>query len=150
MTAPPDARLLVVGGFLSSAVAALHFATVFIGAPAYRYLGAGERMAIRDQRGDLGPAAMTLGLTLIFSIWAAYAFSGARLIGRLPLLQTGLVTIGSIYALRGLVLIPQAILLLNGAMPIAPRHLFFSLVSLLTGLAYLGGARQTWQDLARP
>ncbi len=85
-------------------MALLHFVIIFVGAPAYRYFGAGERMAVRDERGDPLPAVITAGLTLVFAIWAGYAFSGAGLIRRLPFLRAVLSSVGIVYTLRGLVL----------------------------------------------
>jgi hypothetical protein len=142
-----DARILALGGLLSASVALLHFAVIFVGAPAYRYLGAGERMAIMDERGDRRPAAMTAALTVVFAVWAAYAFSGAGLIQPLPFLRAGLVGIGAIYALRGLVLFPQLVMTLSGGSGAPPRHLFFSAVSLVIGMAYLVGVARIWRRL---
>ena len=141
-------RLLKIGGASSAFIAALHLAIIFVGAPAYRYFGAGEQMARLDETGSLGPALVTAGLTVVFALWAAYAFSGAGLLRRLPLLRTGLVVIGAIYTARGLLFGPQLVWFLSGfrdAVP--PRQLVFSAVSLLTGLCYLAGARQQWERL---
>ena len=150
MMEPLNTRLLAVGGVLSSAVALLHFVIIFVGAPAYRYFGAGERMARQAERGAMFPAVITATLTLIFALWAAYAFSGAGFIPKLPLLRTALLTIGSIYTLRGLALIPQVWFFGQSGGEILPRHLFFSAVSLLIGLAYLLGTQQVWRDLDPP
>lgn len=140
-------RALNIAGGLSAAVAALHAAIALIGARAYRYFGAGERMARLAERGSLWPTAVTLLLTLIFALWAAYAFSGADRIGRLPALKTSLVLIGAVYTLRGLVLMPQIALFLGGAGTVPPRHLFFSAASLLIGLLYLFGTYRAWPRL---
>src|SRR4249920_265065 len=110
MTLSNDARLLAIGGLLSAGVALLHAAVPFVGADAYRYLGAGERMAVRAERGDPGPAIITAGLTVVFAVWSAYAFSGAGLLRPLPWLRAGLIAIGSVYTLRGLVLFPRVFL----------------------------------------
>jgi len=135
-------RLLMIGGGLSAIVALVHLGTIFIGGAAYRYLGAGERMARMADRGALAPIVITLGLTAMFAVWSAYAFSGARLLPPLPLLRPVLFGIGSIYAMRGLVLIPQIVwFATGGAAALAPRHLFFSAVSLTLGVAYLVGTR---------
>ncbi len=150
MMEPRHTSLLAVGGALSSAVALLHFVIIFVGAPAYRYFGAGERMARQAERGAIFPAVITLALTLIFALWAAYAFSGAGFIPRLPLLRTALVTIGFVYTLRGLALIPQVWFLVQSGGDILPRHLFFSAVFLLIGLAYLLGTQQVWRHLDPP
>ena len=131
-------RTLAIGGVLCAGVSLLHFVVIFIGAPAYRYLGAGERMARGAERGDLQPSVLTFVLTVMFAVWAAYAFAGAGLMRPLPLLRPILFAIGAVFSLRGLVLLPQIVLLANGAV-VPLRHLFFSMVSLVIGVAYLVG-----------
>lgn len=141
-------RLLLLAGGLSVGVALLHVAVVFAGAPAYRYFGAGERMAFLCERGAPGPALLTIALALLFASWGAYGFSGAGLLPPLPWLRAGLVTIGATYTLRGLVLLPQIVLTLRGAEGApAGRHLVFSLVSLAIGTTYLLGTWRGWATL---
>jgi hypothetical protein len=54
-------------------------------------------MAQLDERGSPVPALVTVAITAVLAIWSAYGFSGAGLLRRLPLLRTGLVTIGFAY-----------------------------------------------------
>jgi hypothetical protein len=141
-------ELLKLAGASSAVVAALHVFIIFAGGPAYRYFGAGERMARLAEQGSATPSLITLGLTLLFGIWAFYAFSGAGLVRRLPLLRTGLITIGLIYTLRGLLLGPQIVWFFSGhAAAIPPRQLAFSAAALLIGLAYLVGTQRAWARL---
>ncbi|MET0554710.1 MAG: hypothetical protein ABW221_16840 [Vicinamibacteria bacterium] len=129
-------------------MAVLHAAIMVVGAPGYRYFGAGERMARLDEQGAPGPALVTAGLTAVFALWALYAFSGAVWLRRLPLLRTGLVAIGAVYTLRGLAVLPEAYGLVAGRTPpVLPRQLVFSLVSLAIGLAYLVGTGRAWSTL---
>jgi len=122
----------------------------FLGAPAYRYFGAGERMARVAEQGSWRPPAVTLGLTVIFAIWAAYAFSGAGVFRPLPWLRAGLIGIGTVYTLRGLVLGPQLVRFLSGYRDAVPlRHLVFSAAALLIGLMYLNGVKNAWAQLGR-
>ena len=140
---------LKLAGVSSAGVALLHVLILFVGAPAYRYFGAGERMARLAERGYPTPALITVGLTGMFIVWAAYAFSGAGLLRRLPLLRPALVTIGLVYTLRGLLLGPQVVWFLSGyEAAVPPRQLVFSAAALLTGLAYLAGTRSAWGLLA--
>ncbi len=140
-------KFLEIAGLSSAFIALLHVVIIFLGAPAYRYFGAGEEMAHLAEQGSPTPTVVTAVLTAVFATWAAYAFSGAGTIGRLPLLRTGLITIGTIYTLRGLLLGPQVVWFLSGyRADVPPRQLVFSLVALVTGLAYLVGAKQTWAD----
>jgi hypothetical protein len=82
-----EAQALVVGGTLSAIAAVAHLACVFIGAPAYRFLGAGERMARQVEAGRIRPTLITLAITAVLLAWALYGFSGAGIIGPLPLLR---------------------------------------------------------------
>lgn len=137
---------LVIGGWLSVAASLLHIGCI-IGGPAwYRFFGAGEAMATMAEQGSMTPTLLTLGIAAILAIWAAYAFSGAGLLPRLPLLRTGLVVISAIYLLRGLALIPA--LVINGA-NVMPFILWSSLIVLVYGLAYAIGAWIAWPTLRR-
>ena len=140
-------RILAVAGWLSAAIAALHVVIVFLGAPAYRYFGAGEGMARQAEAGSLVPAAMTLAIAAVFAVFALYAFSGAGQFRRLPLLRTGLVVISAIYLVRGLMLLPELAGYAQGS-GVRPRHLAFSFTSLVTGLIYLAGMVLLWRSLS--
>jgi hypothetical protein len=105
---------LKLAGVSSAGVALLHLVIPAVGAPAYRYFGAGERMARMAERGLARPTLITLGLALVFAVWAAYAFSAAGLIRRLPLLRPALLVIGVIYTLRGVLLGPQLVWFIAG------------------------------------
>ncbi len=76
-------------------------------------------------------------LALIFAAWAAYAFSGAGLIGAFPLLRPALIAIGAIYILRSLFIFTEVKMVLNEGYPF--RFVIFSTISLVTGLLYLIG-----------
>jgi hypothetical protein len=69
-----EVSLLNCAGVSSACVAALHVVIIFVGAPAYRYFGAGEPMARLSEQGSTTPALVTAGLTVVFGVWAAYAF----------------------------------------------------------------------------
>ena len=135
---------LIAGGLLSAAASLLHVACIFGGPDWYRFFGAGEGVAQAAERGEILPALMTAGIAAILAIWAAYAFSGAGLLPRLPLLRTGLVVISAIYLLRGLVLIP-ALLINRGE--VMPFVLWSSLIVLAYGLAYAVGTWTAWPSL---
>ena len=142
--------LLSAAGSASALVAVLHAVIIVVGAPGYRYFGAGEEMARLDEQGAAGPALVTAALTAVFALWAAYAFSAAGLVRRLPFLRTGLLTIGTIYTLRGLAVLPEAYWLVAGRTPpVLPRQLVFSVVSLAIGLAYLAGTGRDWSTLRK-
>jgi len=139
---------LVAGGCLSLGVAALHAGIVIAGPAAYRYFGAGERMAALAAAGSPAPALITLGMTAVFAVMGLYALAGAGRLRRLPRLRTGLVLIGTAYTLRGLFLPLELrrVLLTPGALPL--RELVFSAVSLVMGLLYLAGTSAEWRTLS--
>jgi len=138
MTAPgPHNAWLIAAGVGSASVALLHVAIVLIGPPAYRYFGAGE-LAPLAENGSLMPAIATAGIALVFATFAAYAFSGAGLLRRLPYGKPVLIAVGGIYTLRGLLLLRDLFFILSGKHT-APHMAVFSLVSLLIGIVHLVG-----------
>lgn len=137
---------LVIGGLLSVAASLLHIGCIIGGPDWYRFFGAGEGVAQAAERGEPLPTIMAGGIAAILAIWAAYAFSGAGLLPRLPLLRTGLVVISTIYLLRGLVLIPA--LIINGG-EVMPFVLWSSLIVLVYGVAYAIGTWTAWPSLSR-
>ena len=137
--------ILVTGGVLSAAASLLHLAVIAGGPDWYRFFGAGEGMARMAERGEITPTLTTIGIATILAIWAAYAFAGAGVIRRLPLMRTALVLISTIYLLRGLVLIPA--LIINKGSP-EPFVLWSSLIVLIYGLCYAVGTWIAWPGLS--
>lgn len=133
---------LLAGGWLSLIASLLHVACVFGGGDWYRFFGAGEEMAQADEAGYWMPAIMTMGIATVLAIWAAYAFSGAGIIRRLPLMRTALLIISAIYLLRGLFIIP---IMIEPAMR-TPFNIWSSLIVLGYGLAYAMGTRQFFKQ----
>jgi hypothetical protein len=103
-------------------------------------------MARAAERGSLTPAAITVGIAIILAIWSAYAFSGAGLILRLPLIRTGLVTIAAIYLARGLLLFPT--LFLKPEL-IDAFTVWSSLIVLAYGVTYAVGTWRAWAFLGK-
>jgi hypothetical protein len=93
---------LLLAGWLSVAASALHLAAILGGPAWYRALGAGEEMAEASARGLLTPTLITLFIAAVLAVWAAYAFSSAGWLPRLPLTRTALVAISTVLLLRGL------------------------------------------------
>ncbi|KTE03381.1 hypothetical protein [Sphingopyxis sp. H115] len=145
VAANPGSSWLIVGGCLSVLAALLHIACIFGGPDWYRFFGAGEGMARAAARGDLRPTLITLVITSVLLLWGAYAFSGAGVLPRLPLLRTGLVVITAIYLLRATLFIPLHLW--------RPQHsdafaIWSSLIVLAYGTAYGVGTLRAWRDLA--
>ena len=141
----PRNPILIAGGVLSAAAAVLHLAVIVGGPDWYRFFGAGEGMARLAEQGSWTPTAVTIGIAAVLTLWAAYAFSGAGLIRRLPLTRTALVLISAIYLLRGLVLVPAYAINPGG---VEPFVLWSSLIVLVYGLAYAAGTWIAWPALS--
>lgn len=138
--------ILVIGGVLSAAASLLHVVVIAGGPDWYRFFGAGEGMAQMAERGEITPVLTTLAIASVLAIWAAYAFAGAGLIRRLPLMRTALVLISAIYLLRGLVLVPAFIINPGGVMPFV---LWSSLIVLVYGVCYAVGTWIAWPSLSK-
>ena len=136
---------LVAGGCMSLAAALLHLATIAGGPAWYRFLGAGEAMARMAERGHWYPPVVTVAIAGVLAAWAAYAFSGAGLVRRLPLIRTALVAISLVYLLRGLVLVPIA---LFDPRALVPFTIWSSLIVLAYGIVYAVGTRKAWRGLS--
>ena len=111
----------------------------------YRFFGAGEDMARAAARGEWTPTLITLAIGSILLVWAAYAFSGAGSLRRLPLLRTGLLVITTIYLLRAIVFVPLHMW--------RPQHtdsfaIWSSLIVLVYGAVYAVGTFMAWRHLA--
>lgn len=136
---------LIAGGWLSLAASALHIGCIFGGGDWYRFFGAGEALARADERGEWGPALLTFGIAAGLAIWAAYAFAGAGIIRRLPLMRTALVVISAIYLARGLMLVP---VMLKIPYRDAPFDYWSSLIVLIYGIVYALGTWRAWPTLS--
>ncbi|MEQ7156232.1 hypothetical protein [Brevundimonas aurifodinae] len=141
----PQNPALIVGGVLSALASVLHLAVILGGPGWYRFFGAGEGMARMAERGSIYPTLITIGIASVLAVWSAYAFAGAGLIPRLPLMRTALVLISAVYLLRGLVLIPAFIVNPGGILPFV---LWSSLIVLVYGIAYAVGTWIAWPGLS--
>ena len=99
--------------------------------------------------GNLRAPISCLVIALILAILAAYAFSAAGLIRRLPLLRTGLVLMAIVLILRGVLFIPM-ILWFPGSLSricecrsVDTFIVLTSLLCLAMGIGYALGARST-------
>ncbi len=139
---------LIVGGWLSLAASLLHIACIVGGPDWYRFFGAGEDMARAAELGRIYPALVTFAIAVVLAIWAAYAFAGAGLIRRLPLMRTALVLISAIYLIRGLILVPILVSYPHARPAIGPFEIWSSLIVLGYGLAYALGTWRAWPSLS--
>ena len=138
------AQALIVGASFSAAVAFTHLACIVLGAPAYRFMGAGERMARAVEAGKLRPAFVTLKISGVLVVWAAYALGGAGVIDPLPFSSLVLPAICAVYLGRAV-----AFPLLKPAFPENSRTFWLvsSGICLLIGLVHLYGVVSVWHTL---
>jgi len=135
------AQALIAGGALTGVAAVAHLACIVIGAPAYRVMGAGESMARAAEAGELKATAVTLAISAILLAWAAYAFSGAGIIGQLPFTRFVLPAVCVVYFVRA-----------AGFPLLKPRFpenstafwLWSSGICLVLGLLYAMGSIYVW------
>jgi hypothetical protein len=136
------AQALVIGAALSGAAAVAHLACIVVGAPAYLFMGAGERMARAAAAKSLRPTLVTLAIAALLFLWSAYALSGAGLIGTLPLTRLGLALISAIYLARA-----AAFPLLRPAFPENSNAFWWvsSGICAFIGLVYAYGTLLLWR-----
>lgn len=138
-------KLLVAGGLLSLLASLIHVGVIIGGPDWYRFFGAGEDMANMAEKGYFYPTLITTGIALVLAIWGWFAFAGAGLVWKPPLLRTGLIVISSIYLARGLILLPMALLIPEKINNFA---IWSSLIVLVYGLFYAAGTWKAWSSLS--
>lgn len=137
--------LLLCAGMMSLTASLLHLATI-VGGPAwYRFFGAGEAIARAAERGSIAPALIACGIAAMLAIWAAYAFSAAGIVPRLPLLRTALVVICMILLARGLAIAAPGLWRPDLTLTF---KLWSSAIVLVTGLCFSAGTWLSWRLLA--
>lgn len=137
-------QALILGGALSATATAAHVACVFIGAPAYRLMGAGEGMARAIEAGKTKPTLVTLAIAAMLLVWSAYALSGAGVIGILPFTQYVLLAVCGVYLARAV-----GFPLLKSTFP-ENSNTFWRVSSgicLLIGLLHAYGIASLWATL---
>ncbi len=135
---------LLAGGVLSALAALLHLACIAFGAPWYRAFGAGEKMLRMVEAGSPYPTRVTLLIATMLLVWSAYAFSGAGVLPRLPLLRMALCAITFAYLARAIAF--------PVLMPMIPGNtltfwLASSTICAVLGVVHFIGLRQAWPHL---
>lgn len=134
-------NLLQIAGIFTGLIACIHIGCIIFGGDWYRFLGAGEQMAQMADNGHPYPTIVTSAISAVLLLWTSYAFSGAGLIIKLPLLRLGLILISVALLVRALGF--------YFIMPTFPGNsIMFWLVSsgicLFLGLTYAFGLKQRW------
>ncbi len=138
-------KLLAVGAALSAQAALLHLACLWGGAPMFRLMGAGERMAQSYEAGHWYPRVVTLAIAGVLSVWSLYAFAGAGLIRKLPLQRSALCAITGVYIVRGIAFVPLMAYFPGNSVAF---WVISSSICLLIGGVHGVGLRQSWARLS--
>jgi len=143
--APVHTPTLLLAGSLSLAAAAAHLACIAGGPRWYLAMGAGAGMARAAERGLWGPTLVTLAIAMVLGVWGLYAWSGAGLVPRLPLLRWVLAGVTAIYLARGLLFFPMHVHFPDNS----PTFWYWSSgLCAVIGLIHLAGLWQAWPRLA--
>lgn len=103
MSTSPVILPLAAAGLCSALAGLAHLACIVIGAPAYRVMGAGERMVRAAEAGRPAAALLTTGIAAVLLGWALLAWqaSGLLLAGHaLPGTSVLLALVTAIYLMR--------------------------------------------------
>ena len=129
---------LITGGVLNILIGLAHLVAIYVGAEAYAFMDAPDLARLASE-GSVIPALVTGMVILFFFLFAAYGFSGAGLMKRLPFLKKGCVLIGILYVCRGLAVLWFLYLYVIASPLSYPWEILFSLIALVTGICYLKG-----------
>jgi hypothetical protein len=102
------ARVLTASGIALVAGALLHLAAIFGGPAWYAALGAPAGLVAMAATGSPRPAISCVVIASVLLVWAAYAFSGAGAIRRLPALRVVLALVATVLIARGVLFLPIA------------------------------------------
>jgi len=140
-----DNPYLFIAGCLCLLASILHLAIIVGGEQWYLFFGAGRGFALLARDGSLYPTIVTSGIALVLAIWSIYAFSGAKLIGKLPFIKPILIIIALIFLLRGILGIPLTYLIDDPyLMELREKSIFMvisSLISAFIGFCIVKGLR---------
>lgn len=139
--------ILKIAAFFGFVIVAVHVVIVFIGAPAYRFFGASERIARLAETGSLFPPLITLFFTAVLIVFTLYTLSAAEMIARLPCLKIVLPGITLVYLLRPLPTLLPILHPGHGDLPHGAGAEGFALFFLLIGLCNLAGTIRSWKRL---
>ena len=144
--ANPGTFWLAAAGWMSVAAALAHLACIAGGADWFRYMGAPEPLIRAYENGNDQLVYMTMFIAAILAGWAAWAFSAAGRMIRLPLLKTGLFLISAVLLIRaGMVFLPGFW---------DPEHsasfrIWTSAICLVMGLCFAIGLWRAWPELSQ-
>jgi hypothetical protein len=137
-------NILIIAAFFDAVAAIAHLVCIFIGGAAFRFLGAGERLASEFEAGKISPILITVMITFVLCMWGIFSLSGAGVIETLPLTKWVLLAISGVLIIRAL-FFP----LLKPYFPENSMKFWFisSALCLIMGSAHLWGVVSRWHQL---
>ena len=150
----PKNNYLIWSGIAAATGGLFHVAAIFGGPAWYRMIGATKPIIQMVERGHSYPIFVALVAATILFACASYAFSGAGLIPRLPLLRTGLVSIAIGLLIHGLAFIPAVVLWPQEMLIVYDGDGFdiplivINLLCVAVGIGYALGTRAAWLQLS--
>ncbi|MFV1985058.1 MAG: hypothetical protein ACC657_16035 [Thiohalomonadales bacterium] len=135
---------LMLAGIFTILIGVMFLGVIIGGPDWYRIIGLGEQAASQVEQGLLRPQVLTFILAITLIIWGCYAFSGAGLLKRLPLLKPSLVWITIIFLIRGIAFVPAYLF-----QPESVDNIIIvsSFLCLTFGITYAVGLREVWARL---
>ena len=137
---------LLTAGWMSVAASLLHLAIIVGGPDWYRFFGAGDRVAHKAAMGSIIPPLMAVGIAAALGVTAAFAFAGAGVINRLPLMRVALIAIAAVLLARA------AMAFIPAFWPSENRTLAFiattSAICFIMGACFAIGTWRTWSRLS--
>lgn len=133
-------------GVVAFAGGLLHIAILFGGPEWYAFFGAPSGLVELARIGHPRAAISCIVIAIFLFILAAYAFSGANLIRKLPLLRPVLAMIGLVLLARGALFIPMIMWRPDSLARICDCHsvdnfiIVTSMLCLAMGISYVAGA----------
>lgn len=130
--------MLKTGAILNFLIAAGHLACLpwlYSVLRVYRVDGVMETLSIRY--GAAIPYLLTVAIAFIFAVFGLYGLSGASVIRRLPLLETGIYTIATLFLLRAVAGVAE--MAVTGHAPLADST---GALAAAVGTLYLLGGRR--------
>ena len=97
---------LFLTGLAAAAGALLHVAIAIGGPDWYAFFGAPQALVDMARAGNLRAPISCIVIATFLAVLAAYAFSGAGAMRRLPFLRLGLAAIAGVLILRGVLFVP--------------------------------------------
>ena len=140
---------LLASGWASIAAALGHVACIVGGTRWYLFMGAPPQLVRAAERGEGHLALVTALIAAIIFVWAAYAFSAAGVIKRLPFARLALVAISIVLVSRGLSYFVFPFW--SAWRPDLPQSflIWSSLITLIMGLCFAIGTWRAWPQLSQ-